>query len=87
MFSVDNFALYNILLIGLMQEIFEGLKKLTEVGNASLNDKDLEYLEAACLLHTVGLFTGKKGYHKRSYQIIMVSSHNPNRKRVGCLTF
>lgn len=53
------------------KEIFEGLKKLTEVGGASLNDKDLEYLEAACLLHTIGLFTGKKGYHKRSYQIIM----------------
>ncbi|WOH05846.1 hypothetical protein DCAR_0625267 [Daucus carota subsp. sativus] len=53
------------------KEIFEGLKKLTEVGDASLNDKDLEYLEAACLLHTIGQFTGKKGYHKRSYQIIM----------------
>lgn len=53
------------------KDIFEGLKKLTEVGDASLNDKDLEYLEAACLLHTIGLFTGKKGYHKRSYQIIM----------------
>lgn len=77
---MEKFPLYNILLIALMQEIFEGLKKLTEVGNASLNEKDLEYLEAACLLHTVGLFTGKKGYHKRSYQIIMVSSHYSNRK-------
>lgn len=75
--------LYNLFLIGLMQEIFEGLRKLTEVGDASLNDKDLEYLEAACLLHTIGLFTGKKGYHKRSYQIIMVSSPNSNRERVG----
>lgn len=63
-----------------MQEIFEGLKKLTEVGDASLNDKDLEYLEAACLLHTIGQFTGKKGYHKRSYQIIMVSNHKANWK-------
>lgn len=53
------------------KEVFEGLKKLTEVCDASLNDKDLEYLEAACLLYTIGLFTGKKGYHKRSYQIIM----------------
>lgn len=64
-----------------MQEIFEGLKKLNEVDDdqkkliASLDDKDLEYLEAACLLHTIGLFTGKKGYHKQSYQIIMVSIH------------
>lgn len=66
-----------------MQEIHENLRKLTEVGNASLNDKDIEYVEAACLLHTIGLFTGKKGYHKRSYQMIMVSIHSPNRKRVG----
>lgn len=38
-----------------------------------LDDKDLEYLEAACLLHRIGLITGKKGYHKQSYNIITVS--------------
>lgn len=65
----------------LMQEMFEGLKNLND-GNddqnkliASLDDKDLEYLEAACLLHTIGLFTGKKAYHKQSYKIIMVCIH------------
>lgn len=37
-----------------------------------LSTKDLEYLEAACLLHGVGLLNGRKGYHKQSYHMIMV---------------
>nr|GEZ32229.1 HD subdomain, putative isoform 1 [Tanacetum cinerariifolium] len=40
-----------------------------------LDDKDLEYLEADCLLHNIGLINGKKGYHKRSYHIIMNGEH------------
>ncbi|GMP40024.1 hypothetical protein CsSME_00010637 [Camellia sinensis var. sinensis] len=44
-----------------------GIAKVSD----SLVDKDLEYLEAACLLHNIGLFNGKKGYHKQSYHIIM----------------
>lgn len=43
-------------------------------GEVSLEEKDVEYLEAACLLHNIGLFTGKKGYHKQSFHIIMVCS-------------
>lgn len=59
-----------------MQEIFEGLRKCDDLADnqfaASLDDKDLEYLEAASLLHNIGFFIGKKGYHKQSYDIIMV---------------
>lgn len=59
-----------------MQEIFEELRKCEEFADnqviASLDEKDLEYLEAACMLHNIGHFTGKKGYHKQSYRIIMV---------------
>lgn len=54
-----------------MQEIFEGLRKCDDLA-ASLDDKDLEYLEAASLLHNIGIFIGKKGYHKQSSGIIMV---------------
>lgn len=62
---------------GIAKEMFEGLRKWNELGgcqnklSCSLNDKDLEYLEAACLLHNIGIFSGKKGYHKQSYRIIM----------------
>lgn len=63
--------------------IFEGLRKcdtLAETENqvklpVSLNDKDLEYLEAACMLHNIGLITGEKGYHKQSCNIIMNGNH------------
>lgn len=61
-----------------MQEIFEGLRKLNELhddGNklsVSLDHRDLEYLDAATLLHSIGVYTGKKGYHKQSYHVIMV---------------
>ncbi|XAR52677.1 Exopolyphosphatase [Bertholletia excelsa] len=63
------------------KEIFEGLRKWNELSDdqdkleVSLNEKDLEYLEAACLLHGIGKFTGKKGYHKHSYHIIMGGNH------------
>ncbi|XP_009612162.1 uncharacterized protein [Nicotiana tomentosiformis] len=63
------------------KEIFDGLRKWYESGNGSdgfvvcLEDKDLEYLEAACLLHKIGLYVGKKGYHKQSYHIIMNGDH------------
>ncbi|KAJ0870581.1 putative exopolyphosphatase [Helianthus annuus] len=56
------------------QEIFTGLRKWNKI-DVLLDDKDLEYLEAACLLHNIGLITGKKGYHKRSYHIIMNGEH------------
>ena len=48
-------------------------------------DKDLEYLEAACLLHNIGLYAGKKGYHKQSYQVIIVS--NPSRSSILDFSF
>ncbi|XVF05977.1 hypothetical protein REPUB_Repub06bG0008200 [Reevesia pubescens] len=63
------------------REIFEGLRKCKELDNngvdltVPLDDNDLEYLEAACLLHNIGHFTGKKGYHKQSYHIIMNGNH------------
>ncbi|KAK2977712.1 hypothetical protein RJ640_013730 [Escallonia rubra] len=66
----------SLLAYSLMQEIFVGLRKLNEESYdrkeliVSLDDKDLEYLEAACLLHSIGLFMGRKGYHKQSYHII-----------------
>ncbi|KAL8545493.1 hypothetical protein ACS0TY_005586 [Phlomoides rotata] len=61
------------------REVFEGLKKLNEVHSGdkrddelsvSLDGRDLECLDAACLLHSIGLYTGKKGYHKQSYRLI-----------------
>ncbi|KAM3752505.1 hypothetical protein ACB098_03G024100 [Castanea mollissima] len=59
---------------GIAKVIFEGLRECEEIA-ASLNERDLEYLEAACLLHSVGLFMGKKGYHKQTYRIIMDGGH------------
>ncbi|KAL8527896.1 hypothetical protein ACS0TY_005637 [Phlomoides rotata] len=62
------------------REVFEGLKKLNEVHSGdkrddelsvSLDGRDLECLDAACLLHSIGLYTGKKGYHKQSYRLIV----------------
>ncbi|KAF3454577.1 hypothetical protein FNV43_RR05025 [Rhamnella rubrinervis] len=57
------------------KEIFEDLRRCNELaGNhvaESLGDKDMEYIEAACMLHNIGLFAGKKGFHKESYRIIM----------------
>ncbi|CAI0446670.1 unnamed protein product [Linum tenue] len=53
--------------------IFEGLRhcgKLIDLGG-----EDLECLEAACLLHAIGLFAGKRGYHKQSYRVIMEGNH------------
>ncbi|XP_058000548.1 uncharacterized protein LOC110639278 isoform X2 [Hevea brasiliensis] len=58
-----------------------GLRKWIEVAdnqpkiNLHLAEKDLECLEAACLLHNIGLSTGKKGYHKQTYRIIMNNDH------------
>nr|XP_027107903.1 uncharacterized protein LOC113727766 isoform X4 [Coffea arabica] len=59
-------------------EIIIGIKKWNEVDNqlvVCFEDKDLEYLEAACLLHNIGLYAGKKGYHKQSYQVIINGNH------------
>ncbi|KAJ7973291.1 Ppx-GppA phosphatase protein (Exopolyphosphatase) [Quillaja saponaria] len=68
---------------GIAKEIFECIRKFKDLAKnkvefaASLNEKDLEYLEAACLLHNIGLVTGKKGYHKQSYSTILKSGHLP----------
>ncbi|ESQ35952.1 hypothetical protein EUTSA_v10007209mg [Eutrema salsugineum] len=58
----------------IFQEIFVGLRKCNDF-NVMLDDKDLEYLEAACFLHNIGIITGKKGYHKQSYHIIKNGDH------------
>lgn len=55
----------------IFQEIFVVLRKCNDF-KVILDDKDLEYLEAACFLHNIGIITRKKGYHKQSYQIIKV---------------
>eukprot|EP00268_Persea_americana_P048374 TRINITY_DN5104_c0_g2_i1.p1 TRINITY_DN5104_c0_g2~~TRINITY_DN5104_c0_g2_i1.p1 ORF type:complete len:232 (-),score=37.95 TRINITY_DN5104_c0_g2_i1:872-1516(-) len=71
----------NLQCAGIAKEIFEGLKRCEEFidhqnkSMVSLDDKDLEYLEAAILLHPVGLVMGKKGYHKQSYHIIKNRDH------------
>ncbi|KAF4389794.1 hypothetical protein F8388_009927 [Cannabis sativa] len=60
-------------------EIFEELRKCDELFDnevaVCLDDKELEYVEAACMLHNIGIFTGKKGFHKQSCRIIMNSDH------------
>lgn len=56
------------------KEVFVGLRKCNDF-NVVLDDKDLEYLEAACFLHNIGIITGKKGYHKQSYHIIKNGDH------------
>ncbi|PHT29054.1 hypothetical protein CQW23_31320 [Capsicum baccatum] len=69
------------LCFSIAKEMFDGLKKRYELGNGSdgfvvsVEDKDLEFLEAACLLQKIGLCVGKKGYHKQSYHIIMNGDH------------
>ncbi|KAH1032105.1 hypothetical protein J1N35_044279 [Gossypium stocksii] len=76
-----NFLEQYLLLKFGFKEIFEGLRKYKELDNdgiyltVDLDEKDLENLEAACLLHNIGLSTGKKGYHKKSYHIIMNGNH------------
>lgn len=64
----------------IFQEIFVGLRKCNDF-SVMLDDKDLEYLEAACFLHNIGIITGKKGYHKQSYHIIKVGSSNSGKKK------
>ncbi|KAK6119029.1 hypothetical protein DH2020_047236 [Rehmannia glutinosa] len=70
--------------LGIARELFECLRKLNELhdnGNdgeelsVSLDVRDLEYLDAASLLHNIGLYTGKKGYHKQSFHIIVNGDH------------
>jgi exopolyphosphatase/pppGpp-phosphohydrolase len=58
----------------IFQEIYLGLRKCNDF-KVILDDKDLEYLEAACFLHNIGIITGKKGYHKQSYHIIKNGDH------------
>ncbi|XP_051121952.1 uncharacterized protein LOC127245241 [Andrographis paniculata] len=66
---------------GIAREFLEGMGRLnTFHGDGSsdncelsvfLDDADIEYLDAACLLHNIGMYSGKKGYHKQSYRAIM----------------
>ncbi|XP_027158754.1 uncharacterized protein LOC113760395 isoform X1 [Coffea eugenioides] len=68
----------SVMCAAITKDIFEGIKKWNEVDNqlvVCFEDKDLEYLEAACLLHNIGLYAGKKGYHKQSYQVIINGNH------------
>lgn len=80
-FSRERRMKSNIRCASIAKEILEGLKRCEQfIDNQntsviSLDEKDLEYLEAAILLHNVGLATGKKGYHKQSYHIIKDGNH------------
>ncbi|KAF6173655.1 hypothetical protein GIB67_023014 [Kingdonia uniflora] len=62
--------------VGIAKEFFRVVRKCIESGDhqikhtLSLGEKDLEYLEAACLLHNIGQFIGEKGYHKQSSRIV-----------------
>ncbi|XP_019429125.1 PREDICTED: uncharacterized protein LOC109336772 isoform X1 [Lupinus angustifolius] len=66
----------------LAKDIFQGLRNYKDQARRNkvelasvLIENDLEYLEAASLLHNIGLVTGKKGYHKQSYHFIMNGGH------------
>ncbi|CAL0300118.1 unnamed protein product [Lupinus luteus] len=65
----------------LAKDIFQGLRNYKDQARnkgelvSMLIESDLEYLEAASLLHNIGLVTGKQGYHKQSYHIIMNGGH------------
>lgn len=62
--------------VDIAREFIAGLRKYDERDDhpdknvLALDAKDIEYLEAACLLHNIGIFIDKKGYHKQSYHII-----------------
>ncbi|KAM1525869.1 hypothetical protein ACFX10_010279 [Malus domestica] len=68
-----------VLLEEIFEETFEALRKFDHLTNiqvaASLDAKDLEYLEAACVLHNIGISVGKKGCHKHSCSIITKGNH------------
>ncbi|KAI3916207.1 hypothetical protein MKW98_004648 [Papaver atlanticum] len=80
-FNTDKRMKLASLSVGIAKEMFKGLRKSDKLANhqfldtVSLDEKDLEYLEAACLLHNIGLFIGKKGYHKHSHHIIKNGEH------------
>ncbi|KAF3793847.1 Exopolyphosphatase [Nymphaea thermarum] len=59
------------------KEIFEGMRNCSHIHKVDLlqDKKNLEYLEAAVLLHATGLLVGKKGYHRHSYHIIKNCDH------------
>uniref|UniRef100_A0A803KNT8 Exopolyphosphatase n=1 Tax=Chenopodium quinoa TaxID=63459 RepID=A0A803KNT8_CHEQI len=62
------------------KDIFYGLRKYNKVFEdritveLCLDEKDFEYLEAACMFHNIGLYFGKKSYHKQSCSIIKEQS-------------
>ncbi|KAL2941151.1 Exopolyphosphatase [Bienertia sinuspersici] len=62
------------------KDIFEGLRKYNKNVADQLtvampfDESYLDYLQVACMLHNIGLYFGKKGYHKKSYSIIMEHS-------------
>ncbi|KAI3890622.1 hypothetical protein MKW92_036593 [Papaver armeniacum] len=67
---IKELEVSSMLLSEILQEMFKGLRKSDELAN-----HHLEYLEAACLLHNIGLFISKKGYHKHSHRIIKNGEH------------
>ncbi|XP_068658995.1 uncharacterized protein [Aristolochia californica] len=80
-FNSDNRMRLAVRCIAIAKGIFEALRKYGEAKNAQKesaicwDDKDVEYLEAAILLHNIGFFIGKKGYHKQSFHIIKNGGH------------
>ncbi|CAL9145240.1 unnamed protein product [Musa hybrid cultivar] len=76
-FDGDNRMKSALHCVGIAKELFDGIRRSDELvdGNARLHEKDFEYMEAALLLHNIGLLMGMKGYHKRSYKIIKNCGH------------
>ncbi|WOL03275.1 hypothetical protein Cni_G11995 [Canna indica] len=63
--------------VGIAKDLFDGIVRLDDHvdDQVHLHETDFEYIEAALLLHNIGLLMGKKGYHKRSYKIIKNCGH------------
>ncbi|XP_038988435.1 exopolyphosphatase-like isoform X1 [Phoenix dactylifera] len=80
-FDSDNRMKLAARCVGIAKELFDGIRRCGDLTNClskaaiCLDEKDFEYLEAAILLHNIGLLIDKKGYHKRSYKIIKNGGH------------
>lgn len=66
----------------LAKELLEGLQRCKEddqdcfsVSGLSVDENDINLMEAAIMLHSIGLFINHKGYHKHSYYLIKNNEH------------
>ncbi|KAH9306251.1 hypothetical protein KI387_010655, partial [Taxus chinensis] len=68
--------------VQLAKELLEGLQRCKENGHdcfstsgSSIDENDIELMESAILLHSIGMFINLKGYHKHSYYLIKNNKH------------